>query len=94
MANTGKRNADNHGEMVSLCEDKITIRVFQKLMMESATEKTSALKSNNADFVFHWEKKKKKWNWGIQEFSFHRKSDLNWDNFQNVPDCDHKIKHA
>lgn len=60
MANTGKRNADNHGEMVSLCGDKITIRVFQKLMMESATEKTSALKSNNADFVFHWEKKKKK----------------------------------
>lgn len=68
MANTGKRNADNHGEMVSLCEDKITIRVFQKLMMESATEKTSALKSNNADFVFHWKKKKK----GTEEFkNFH-----------------------
>lgn len=68
MANTGKRNADNHGEMVSLCEDKITIRVFQKLMMESATEKTSALKSNNADFVFHWKKKKN----GTEEFkNFH-----------------------
>lgn len=68
MANTGKRNADNHGEMVSLCGDKITIRVFQKLMMESATEKTSALKSNNADFVFHWKKKKN----GTEEFkNFH-----------------------
>lgn len=39
MANTGKRSADNHGEMVSLCGDKITIHVFQKLMMESAAEK-------------------------------------------------------
>lgn len=67
MANTGKRSADNHGEMVSLCGDKITIRVFQKLMMESATEKTSALKSNNADFVFHWKKKN-----GTEEFkNFH-----------------------
>lgn len=39
MANTGKRSIGNHGEMVSLCGDKITIHVFQKLMMELATEK-------------------------------------------------------
>lgn len=39
MANTGKRYVDNHGEMVSLCGHNNPINMFQKLMMESVTEK-------------------------------------------------------